>query len=332
MRWRTKTVMVWAAVAMLGGFVVPRVAVAQSASDTLGIRLLDAPVNRADDPRARVYVVDQLAPGATIHRRIEVANATSDRLTVQLYAAGAQVQQGEYKPLDGHTGNDLSGWTTVTPSSVDLAPKTKTTAVVDVAVPPDAAGGERYAAVWAELPPTKSGGVTSINRVGLRMYLSVGGDAEPASDFTVNDLRAGRDGSGHQLVTAAVTNTGGRAVDVAGQLQLASPGLNAGPFPSTGAVTLAPTQQATMSIPVPPKVSRGPWDATLTATSGSLSRTATGRLRFIGAPRNPAGDDYGWLLWLLLAVPAALIILGGILITVQRRTRIAAASGGVPTR
>jgi hypothetical protein len=319
MRWRTKRLMAWVAVAVLGGFVAPHAAVAQSASNNVGIRLLDAPVNRGNDPRARVYIVDQLAPGATIHRRIEVANSGSDRLTVQLYAAGAQVDQGGFKPLDGHTADDLSGWTTVTPSSVDLAPNSKTTATIDVAVPPDAPGGERYAAVWAELPPTRSHGVTSVNRVGLRMYLSVGGDAEPASDFTVNDLRAGRDNAGHKLVTAAVTNTGGRAVDVAGQLQLASPGLNAGPFPSTGATTLAPTQQATMSIPVQPQMSRGPWDATLTATSGNLSRTATGRLLFIGAPRHTAGSDYGWLLWLLVAAPAALIIVGGILIALQRR-------------
>ncbi len=332
MRWRAKTLMAWVAVAMLGGFVAPHAAAAQSASNNVGIRLLDAPVNRADDPRARVYIVDQLDPGASIHRRIEVANATSDRLTVQLYAAAAQVEQGEFKPLDGHTANDLSGWTTVTPSSVDLAPNTKTIATVDVAVPPDATGGERYAAVWAELPPTQSHGVTSVNRVGLRMYLSIGGEAEPASDFAVNDLRAGRDSAGHQLVTAAVTNTGGRAVDVAGQLSLARTGLNAGPFSSTGAVTLAPTQQATMSIPVRPQVSRGPWNATLTATSGNLSHTASGRLLFIGAPHNAVPGDYGWLLWLLLAVPAALIIVGGILVVLQRRSRIPAASGGVSAR
>jgi hypothetical protein len=44
---------------------------------TIGVRLLDAPVTAGDDPRARVYIVDHLAPGTVIHRRIEVSNTTS---------------------------------------------------------------------------------------------------------------------------------------------------------------------------------------------------------------------------------------------------------------
>jgi hypothetical protein len=325
MRLNARTMTAWVAVAMLGGLVAPHAAAAQSGSNAIGIRLVDAPANGTVDPRAKLYIVENVAPGGTIHRRVEVANSTPNPLTIQLYAAGAQLEQGQFKPLDGRTANDLAGWTSVTPPSIDLAPNTKSTAMVDIAVPSDAPGGERYAAVWAELPPTRSGGVTNVNRVGVRMYLSVGGGAEPASDFTVSGLRAGRNNAGHQIVTADVANTGGRAVDVVGQLRLTGRGLDAGPYPSTGTVTLSPTQQATLSVSVRPRVPRGPWDATLTATSGSLARTANGRLVFANAPPASTGADYGWL-WVVLAA-AGLVVLGGLFLVFRRRMASPAVSG-----
>ena len=63
-------------------------------------------------------------------------------------------------------------------------------------VPVDASAGERYAVVWAEVsaPASAAGGVTLVNRVGVRVYLSVapggavaGGAATPA---VANDRRA----------------------------------------------------------------------------------------------------------------------------------------------
>jgi hypothetical protein len=41
-----------------------------AADGLLGIRLLEAPVERRDDPRARLYVVDHVTPGTTITRRL----------------------------------------------------------------------------------------------------------------------------------------------------------------------------------------------------------------------------------------------------------------------
>ena len=45
-----------------------------SAAGGIGLRLVDAPATARDDPRAQVYIVDHLAPGTVIHRRIEVSN------------------------------------------------------------------------------------------------------------------------------------------------------------------------------------------------------------------------------------------------------------------
>nr|MBA2529383.1 peptidase [Euzebyales bacterium] len=157
-------------------------------SEGVRIRLLEAPVSRRNDPRARAYVVDHLQPGDEISRRIEVANLTGESVDVAMYAAGATVDGGGFRGLEGREANELSEWTTVTPASVDLAPGEAAEATVEVAVPRKAFGGERYGVVWAELPGAQSqSGITIVNRVGIRMYLSVGGPKEPPSDFTVDE-------------------------------------------------------------------------------------------------------------------------------------------------
>jgi hypothetical protein len=48
--------------------------------------------------------------------------------------------------------------------------------VVTIRVPRDAAPGERYGVVWAETRagPDSGDGITQVNRVGIRLYLSVG--------------------------------------------------------------------------------------------------------------------------------------------------------------
>ena len=55
----------------------------------VGIRLLDVPTVARDDPRAQQYIVDHLAPGAVVNRRIEVSNTTRDPLSVAIYPAAA---------------------------------------------------------------------------------------------------------------------------------------------------------------------------------------------------------------------------------------------------
>ena len=71
---------------------------------SIGVRLLEAPVARQNDPRAREYIVDHISEGTTISRRMEVVNGTTERQTFQLYAGGAKITGGLFSTLDGHTG------------------------------------------------------------------------------------------------------------------------------------------------------------------------------------------------------------------------------------
>ena len=57
---------------------------------------------------------------------------------------------------DGRTPNELTDWMRVTPRTLSLAPGESKSVTVQIDVPSDAAKGERYATIIAELPPPPS--------------------------------------------------------------------------------------------------------------------------------------------------------------------------------
>jgi hypothetical protein len=245
--------------------------------------LLDVPVSETNDPRARLYIVDQVAPATTIERHVEVSNTTSSDLTVALYAASATIDSGSFIGDAGRTANDLSSWTSVSPAAPQIPAGGTATATVTIAVPADVAAGEQYAVVWAEVRiGGVGGGVTEVNRVGVRIYLSVGSGAAGAANFTIDSLTAERSEHGNPVVVAAVHNTGGRALDMSGTLQLsAGPGgLSAGPFPAVLGVTLAIGATEPVTITLNGVVPAGPWLARIALHSGLTERSAQATITF----------------------------------------------------
>lgn len=251
---------------------------------TVGIRLLDAPQARADDPRARLYIVDHLAPGTTINRRVEVSNDAGQTQTIELYAGSATIEGAEFRFGEGREPNDLTRWTRVVPAELSLAPGQRGAATVTIAVPSDASEGERYGVVWAEMRAVTTGqaGVGAVNRVGVRMYLSVGPGGEPATDFEVTDIEGRRDDDGNPVVSAIVRNIGGRAVDLSGDLRLTNGpgGLSAGPVAADLGTTIRPGQTGPVRFTLDPALPNGPWDAEITMRSGTTSRDAQGTVTF----------------------------------------------------
>lgn len=255
---------------------------APKADAGLGIRLLDAPAARRDDPRARVYIVDFVHPGTTIVRHVEVSNGGDAPRHVDLYPDAAHVSGGAFVVASGHTGNELSSWITVSPTSLELPARGTGTATVTVTVPQDAAPGERYGVVLADIPAAPGEGLLTSSRVGIRTYLSVGPGAEPASNLTVDTLTAARDATGAPVVRAQVHNTGGRALDLQGSLKLsAGPGgLSAGPFTANLGSTLAPGDSQPVTVTLDKALPAGPWTAQIDIQSGTLNRSATATLTF----------------------------------------------------
>lgn len=244
--------------------------------------LVDIPAGTRD-PRAQNYIVDHVRPGTTVKRRIQVCNGTSKLLTLKLYAAAATIGQGTFKVVGGRSGNELTGWSSVTPSSLTIAPGQRVLAVAKIVVPTTAEPGERYAALLAELPAAQQGsGISVADRVGVRVYLDVGPGGSPKSDFVVDSLQAVRRADGTPAVLAQVRNTGARALDLRGDLRLTEGpgGLSGGPFPVQVGTTLGPGDSAPVTVPLPAAITGGPWLATIDMRSGLLERKASARVTF----------------------------------------------------
>lgn len=241
----------------------------------IGLRLLEAPVARRDDPRALIYIVDHVKPGTTISRRVELSNKTQEKRHMELYPAAAAIKKDTFTFGDGHASNELASWTSVDHPKQELAPWAVSQARVTIKVPKTAAPGERYAVLWAEnrTPPDAQHNIGSITRVGVRIYLDVEIGAEYC-DFKIKKLTAVRDKAGRPSVVASVRNTGKRALDLSGKLNLTNgPGaMSAGPYQVTPGTTLPPGESGNVVVPLDSHLPNGPWTATLHLESGTVKR------------------------------------------------------------
>lgn len=267
---------------------IPSVSAAAPASPPdpgrIGIRLVDAPVVRRDDPRALKYVVDFLKPGTVIKRHVKISNKTSVTRKFLLYPSAAFIRHETFTFPSGRRQNELSSWVHIHPATKTIKPHKTATAEMVIRVPNDARSGERYAVVWAQtsVAPDATHNVSTASRVGVRLYLAVGKGGEPPSQFKIHELVGLRDKHGCPRVIARVRNTGGRAVDLTGALFLTDGpgGAMAGPFPADVGTTLAPGHAGTIVVPLPRGLSDGPWKARLRLESGKVKRELTGRLTF----------------------------------------------------
>jgi hypothetical protein len=258
-----------------------------STSGSVGIRLIADAKSSDHSPLALAYVVARLAPGATINRSVEVDNDTKKTVNASVYPAGARLARGSFDFAPGHQANELSSWTSVRDAQLHLTPGAEALDTLTIKVPKDASSGPRYGVVWAEVSarPARGGDVTLVNRVGIRMYLSIGPGGAPRSNFAIGSLAAKRSPTGAALVVSTVHNGGGSTLDLGGTLALSHgpDGLRAGPMVATLGTVLAPGSSEPVTVRLTSGLPRGPWQVDLSLASGSLMRSATATLTF---PRN----------------------------------------------
>jgi hypothetical protein len=316
----------------------------------IGIRLLDASVERRDDPRARLYIDDHLRPGTSITRHVQVSDYTAKPVHLKLFAVASSIDDAGWQVADDGTRNELTSWMRVTPSEVDLQPGRSATVTVDIEVPAGASKGERYATVVAEMPPpARSAGKTVrvATRVGVRVYLDVGPGGEPASDFTISTLTAARQPDGTPSVSAQVTNTGDRALDLGGRLTLGDGpgGLRAGPYDVQVPRTLGIGETGDVVVLLDKQTPAGPWLARMSLRSGYVRHAVTGTLSFPAAAGTaaapvravpvPITKDRNVLVPLAIGLILALLL--GLLLFLWRRRRRgdgddSPAGGAVPSQ
>ena len=259
----------------------------------VGLRLVDIPTATQNDPRARSYIVDHVNPGSTIARRIQVQNNTSSPQSVALYTGAAHIDHGTFNAENGAAANQLTTWTSVSQPHLEMSPGEQTDVLVTIKVPADAPEAEQYAVVWAEVrssSPSVNGSVVQVSRVGIRIYLAVSPGNGPPTSFSIDALTAARNPQGNPEVTATVTNTGGRAVDIGGSLTLSNGpgGSSAGPFPVTQGTSIAPHSSARVAVVLDPQLPSGPWEATLDLKSGLVTAHATATNHVPSPPVSPS--------------------------------------------
>lgn len=305
---------------------------------TVGIRLVEVPASRLDDPRARSYIVDHVNPGSTIRRRLEVANSSSEPVRVKVYTGAASVGKGGFTFAPEGATNELTSWMTLDRAELELGPRDRETIRASIAVPRTAVKGERYGVIWAQVSsdaPGPRGNVALVNRVGVRAYLDVGPGGDPPTDFTVGKIMPRRTEDGRPRIVVTVSNTGERAVDLDGEVALSDgpSALRAGPFPIVRGTTLAPGDSGEVEAVLGRDLPNGPWTFRLTLHSGQVERTVSGRLTFPDQPGTwglPASVDSPLGLAALLAVVPALAAVTILWRLRGSRRRKAALANGRP--
>jgi hypothetical protein len=322
---------------LLAGLTIPAGgALAASQPDpgagTIGVRLVPPPSAPSGDPLARTYIIASVAPGARLTRQIEISNTTPESMPVLAYAAAASTNGRVFSFADGHIQNDVSSWTHVSRPSIDIAAGQTVLEDVTIRVPRNAAAGEHYAVIWAEASASapSGGGVRLVNRVGIRVYLTVvrGGSAAPM--FTLSGLHADRSG-GDAMIVAVVHNTGASTLTATRYVTLADgpSGLRAGRFPITLRQPIAPGGSESVSARIGSTLPLGPWRVRMVVRSGDLTGAVTGTLTFPAAGADtlsPPGHGQTWTTAVGLLLLALLVIAGA---AVLRRVRGARLTAGL---
>lgn len=150
------------------------------AGGSIGIRLVQIPDSVKSDPRSGYYIVANLVPNEVFSQQIEVSNSTGKPAFIKLYPAAATNVDGVFLPAGGTTANELTSWTLVSPSSLILPSNSSTIVTVTITVPAQVTPTLMYGVVWAsDTGSPNSAGITSTNRVGIRMYDQVGPPPQP---------------------------------------------------------------------------------------------------------------------------------------------------------
>jgi hypothetical protein len=146
---------------------------------SVGIRIAQIPAEVAEQPYANVYIINRLHPGVPVSQRLEVFNTSSQEFKVDLYPGLATFINGKFEIGEGRSGNDLTSWIKLTPSNLKVKPGETKPFTVNISPPTDAPSIQQYGVIWAEVQgEPNASGITSISRVGIRIYVPVGNSPE----------------------------------------------------------------------------------------------------------------------------------------------------------
>jgi len=119
------------------------------------------------DPVSNGFLVESLAPGATVSGAVVVSNSTAATTPASVYAADGitAVTTGVAFADDDQPPVSAGAWVTPAVTSVNLGPDSSQTVGFTVQVPADATPGDHVAAIVVQQAATPGGGSVSISQV-----------------------------------------------------------------------------------------------------------------------------------------------------------------------
>jgi hypothetical protein len=266
---------------VLAGFITALLGVASVgptagalATNTIGI----APVGETDNFHLSVL------PGETTEREAVVTNLTNEAHHVRVYPVDAAVTaQGGFALAERDASPTGAGaWTRLPVSELTLAPHSKTPLRFTVSVPANAVPGDYAGGIVIETDPAGrpqdlgnsfAVQMNLIERIGVRLYLNVAGEA-------IRTLQAGqltwqRTQAGIRF-HLPVTNTGNMRLNPHGRLTLTGLGMPAD-LDMSHVETLLPGSTVTLTAlwAKPPILANGTATATITFDGGPAQQRST---------------------------------------------------------
>jgi hypothetical protein len=302
-----------------------RLSAAPRSAGNFGVRLVDAPVSQAGNPRAYEYIIDYLPTGQVIHRRILIMNKEPQTSRFAVYPAAAHITGGQFTGYSGAARNELTTWVSVQHPVVTLAPGAAVMDMVTIKVPPGATRGEHYGVIWVQQRASTQRrakfAVIEVSRVGIRMYVAVGRGGAPPTSFDITSITGRWSPTGEPVIVAHVNNTGGRALDLNGTASLADgPGnTSSGPFQAQKIITLAPGQSGDMTFAAPMSLPQGFWRVTVTLVSGLTRARATTTILLAKRVAAQAGISETQRIGLGLAGLVVAVVMGWYMLRHRRR-------------
>jgi len=185
-------------------------------------------------PDNRSFLAITAPPGSVIYDSVAVVNQSDTPLDLALYSADAQNSPDGTIGLPDRTvkPTDAGAWIAVGASTVTVAPQSTkgigyTVVPITVTIPADAEPGDHVAGVVTSLTSQgtaagkdQSATVNLEQRVGLRVYVTVGGPVTPG--LVITNVEAayhpakllGLAGAGSASLTYTLTNTGNTRLSV----------------------------------------------------------------------------------------------------------------------
>jgi hypothetical protein len=146
-----------------------------SSVGSVGIRIAQIPAAVAEEPFSDVYIISRLQPSTTLTQRLEVFNTSTQEFKVNVYPGAATFVDGKFVVVDGKIGNTLTIRTKLSPNVLSVKPGESKTFMMTITAPGDAVSEQEFGVIWAEVQGApNSSGVTTVSRVGIRMYIPVG--------------------------------------------------------------------------------------------------------------------------------------------------------------